>query len=112
VLADGRIFVTQANGTVLALDVATGRLRWRAGTGRGRMVEAGTTVAARTVYAQGPGERLYAIDAESGKRRWKVELAGNEAQQKAIEIIGLKPVTAIGLVYVNDCNGNLLALDN
>ena len=112
VLADGRIFVTQANGTVLALDVATGRLRWRAGTGRGRMVEAGTTVAARTVYAQGPDERLYAIDAESGKRRWKVELAGNEAQQKAIEIIGLKPVTAIGLVYVNDCNGNLLALDN
>lgn len=76
-IANGRAFVATDEGTVVALDLATGTTAWQAGFGLGEPWDAqptlglsadrGSVIAARTVDADGaPAVDLLLLDAASG----------------------------------------------
>jgi len=69
-LADGVLNVA-SDGTVSAIDAATGATRWWRVA-----VASSPTVAGAAVYVGGSDERLRAIDGATGRERWRVRLGG------------------------------------
>ncbi|TDE35360.1 hypothetical protein E1295_36115 [Nonomuraea mesophila] len=68
VVAGGVVHATSGDGTVYALDAATGTLRWRFRTGGSLLVD--HVVAGGTVFAANTSGRLVALDAATGRMRW------------------------------------------
>ncbi|MEO3805964.1 PQQ-binding-like beta-propeller repeat protein [Nonomuraea sp. B1E8] len=68
VVTGGVVYATSRDGTVSALDAATGAVRWRYRTG-GPVVD-DHVVAHGTVYAAGSTGRVVALDASTGRPRW------------------------------------------
>lgn len=86
VVADGVMYITEPVSTVSALDVRTGRRLW---TYKPNMpsklihhgfplVNRGVAVLNDMVYVGTMDAHLIALDAKSGKERWKVKLAENK----------------------------------
>ncbi|MEV4110148.1 PQQ-binding-like beta-propeller repeat protein [Nonomuraea sp. NPDC049695] len=69
VVTGGVVYATSGDGTVSALDAATGAVRWRYRTGG--PVEDDHVVAHGTVYAAGSTGRLVALDTGTGRPRWR-----------------------------------------
>jgi len=69
VLSDGTLFVATKGGDLLALDAATGTLRWRTHL-TDYVIRSSPSVSGGTVYI-GAGFALFAIDAATGETRWK-----------------------------------------
>ncbi|MEV0146488.1 MULTISPECIES: PQQ-binding-like beta-propeller repeat protein [unclassified Nonomuraea] len=76
VVTGGVVYATSGDGTVSALDAATGAVRWRYRTGGS--VQDGHVVAHGTVYAAGGTGRLVALDTGTGRPRWsrKITVSG------------------------------------
>jgi outer membrane protein assembly factor BamB len=100
---------------VYALDVATGRQRWRTVLDRGTdlqwaapVVDGGQVLVADTLSHEGsaPTSHLHALDAGTGRVRWKADL---HASQQGF--FAEPPVKAGGLVYVATASRRLLALE-
>jgi outer membrane protein assembly factor BamB len=100
---------------VYALELATGRQRWRAVLDPGTdlewaapVVDGGQILVADTLSHQGsvPGSHLHALDADTGRRRWKADL---HAPEQGFFAEG--PVVAGGLAYVASASGMLVAVD-
>ena len=100
---------------VYALDLATGRQRWRTVLDRGTdlqwaapVVDGGQVLVADTLSHEGsaPTSHLHALDADTGRVRWKADL---HADQQGF--FAEPPVVAGGLVYVATASRRLLALD-
>ncbi|NUW42788.1 outer membrane protein assembly factor BamB family protein [Nonomuraea rhodomycinica] len=72
VVTGGVVYATSGDGTVSALDAATGAVRWRHRTGGS--VEDGHVVAHGAVYAAGSVGGLVALDAGTGRPRWSRKL--------------------------------------
>ncbi|TLF74213.1 hypothetical protein FE391_14535 [Nonomuraea sp. KC401] len=68
VVVDGVVYATSGDGTVSALDAATGTLRWRFRTGGSLLFD--HVVADGTVFAANTSGRLVALDAATGRMRW------------------------------------------
>ncbi|MEU7860493.1 PQQ-binding-like beta-propeller repeat protein [Nonomuraea sp. NPDC049141] len=68
VVTGGVVYATSGDGTVSALDAATGAVRWRYRTDGS--VEDDHVVAHGTVYAAGSTGRLVALDTGTGRPRW------------------------------------------
>ncbi|MGW2156777.1 outer membrane protein assembly factor BamB family protein [Nonomuraea sp. NPDC001699] len=68
VVTGGVVYASSADGTVSALDAATGAVRWRRQTGG--PVGEDHVVAHGTVYAASRTGRLVALDAATGRPRW------------------------------------------
>jgi outer membrane protein assembly factor BamB len=100
---------------VYALDLATGRQRWRSVLDRGTdlqwaapVVDGGQVLVADTLSHEGsaPTSQLHALDADTGRVRWKADLhAGRQG------FFAEPPVVAGGLVYVATASRMLLALE-
>jgi outer membrane protein assembly factor BamB len=100
---------------VYALDLATGRQRWRTVLDRGTdlqwaapVVDSGQVLVADTLSHEGsaPTSHLHALDAGTGRLRWKANLhAGQQG------FFAEPPVVAGGLVYVATASSMLLALE-
>ncbi|RDZ62468.1 hypothetical protein C5B90_14925 [Haloferax sp. Atlit-12N] len=73
-VAGDTVFVGSATEELLALDAATGEIRWRASLRN--TVFARPLVSDGRVYVGGADYFLYAFDAETGTRLWRRELAG------------------------------------
>ncbi|MGC4190446.1 MAG: PQQ-binding-like beta-propeller repeat protein [Thermomicrobiales bacterium] len=71
VLDRGTLYVASKGGDLLAIDAATGTLRWHTHLSD-YVIRSSPSVADGTVYI-GAGFSLFAIDANSGKIRWKAE---------------------------------------
>jgi len=100
---------------VYALDLATGRQRWRTVLDRGTdlqwaapVVDGGQVLVADTLSHEGsaPTSHLHALDAGTGRVRWKADL---HASQQGF--FAEPPVVAGGLVYVATASRTLLALE-
>ena len=100
---------------VYALDLATGRQRWRTVLDRGTdlqwaapVVHGGQVLVADTLSHPGsaPTSHLHALDAGTGQLRWKADL---HADQQGF--FAEPPVVAGGLVYVATASRRLLALE-
>jgi outer membrane protein assembly factor BamB len=114
----GTSFPTEGNvdpPVVYALDVASGRQRWRAvldpGTDlqwAGPVVDDGQVLVADTLSHQGSAHasHLHALDAATGQRRWKTDL-----HAPAQGFFNDQPVLAGGQAYLPTASGMLLAVD-
>ena len=100
---------------VYALDLATGRQRWRTVLDRGTdlqwaapVVDGGQVLVADTLSHEGsaPTSHLHALDAGTGRVRWKADL---HASQQGF--FAEPPVVAGGRVYVATASRTLLALE-
>ncbi|MEV4378571.1 PQQ-binding-like beta-propeller repeat protein [Streptosporangium sp. NPDC049644] len=68
VVVDGVVYATSGDGTVSALDAATGAMRWRFQTGGSLLFD--HVVVDGTVFAANTSGRLVALDAATGRMRW------------------------------------------
>ena len=67
-MAGGRVYVGSQNGTVYALDAASGCIRWTFAAAGG--VRTAIAIGNGLVYFGDTAANVYAVDAETGARRW------------------------------------------
>jgi outer membrane protein assembly factor BamB len=96
----GIAFVGSANGTLYAVDAATGREKWRFKTG-GR-IRSTPKAHQKRIYFGSWDHHLYALDLESGKQAWRFDTGG---------IVQASPAIGGGRVYIGSRNPKVFALD-
>lgn len=118
----GTVFVGSNDGSLYAVDEATGAQKWTFKTGG--EVSSSPAVSDGLVYIQSGDGKLYAVDAQSGKERWRFS-AGKELPFRngvmPVEAgppgYGLwdfflsSPVVSDGAVFFGAGDGKLYALD-
>ena len=92
--------VAPGTGVFFAVDIATGKERWRLQT-EGKILSS-PAVADGLVYIGSTDHNLYAVDATSGQVKWKFA-AGNEVRTS--------PAVQNGIVYFGSEDKNVYALD-
>jgi outer membrane protein assembly factor BamB len=98
-VAGGIVYVGGAKGNLLALDVRTGKPRWRHRVApAGVDVSAAPAVAGGVVYMSSLDGGLYALDARTGRAKWRY---GAGEQVAAAAVVGG------GTVYVVSQIGNI-----
>jgi outer membrane protein assembly factor BamB len=98
-MANNHVYAAGHRGDVVALDLASGRVAWRAKT---RAPLSGGTAASEQLVLVGASDgQLFAFEAASGKSRWKVRLNG--------EVLAA-PAIAAHLIAVRTVDGKLHAL--
>ena len=73
-VSGARAFVTSEDGSVVALDVATGSVAWTANVGGA--VEVVPAMAGTAIYAASNAGSAFAIDAATGRELWRVPIRG------------------------------------
>lgn len=69
--AHGQVYVGTDDGSLYAVDPASGKVRW---THRGRgAVERPVELGGEAIYVSTAADRVYALDAATGKYRWQYE---------------------------------------
>jgi polyvinyl alcohol dehydrogenase (cytochrome) len=123
VIVGGTVYIGSYTGTLLALDLATGRTIWTYATGAAVLepnlnVDLGilgsAAVAGDTVYVGDATASVHALDAASGTLRWK-----SKTDDQTAACIWSSPIVANGTVYVGVASiaketgfrGNVVALD-
>ncbi len=109
VVGYGRVYVTNFDGQLYALDAATGRVRWRYRSGRCGW--ASPALSDHLVYetfigngecgSHSDGGEVAAFDARTGRVRWRRRIGPTESS----------PLVARGTVYLGDWDGHVWALD-
>jgi outer membrane protein assembly factor BamB len=73
------------------LDAVTGEELWTTSAYRGGPPEPKPALVGGVVYTVGGGEKLYALDAESGEELWQLEIGGR---------IYSSPAVVDGVIYI------------
>ncbi len=100
-IADGIVYVGGGNGDLVALDLATGTLRWKYATGN-LIGESSPAVADGIVYIGDLGGVLHAVSARDGKALWTFKTASE---------IKSSPVVVSDVVLIGSYDGYLYALE-
>ena len=100
-IVGGVVYVGVGTGEVVALDLQTGKLRWKYKAGEG-IGESSPSVANGVVYIGDLTGTLHAINAADGKARWTFKTAGE---------IKSSPVVSEGKVIFGSYDGSLYAVD-
>lgn len=100
VSAEGRLFVADHKGRVLALDSLTGKELWERKTGV--HVSAGPGAGEGLVLLGTSNAEVLALNAEDGELRWKARVSS--------EVLAV-PQIDLGRVIVQTVDGNVTALD-
>ena len=98
-IADNRVFAAGHHGEVVALDLGTGHLLWRAKTAA--PLSGGTAASPELLVVGASDGRLFAFDPATGHSRWKIRLNGEVLAPAAI---------STRLVAVRTVDGKLHAL--
>jgi len=98
-IADNRVYAAGHHGEVVALDLTSGRVLWRAKTAA--PLSGGTASSPVLVVVGASDGQLFAFDAANGHSRWKVRLNG--------EVLAPAAVSA-RLIAVRTVDGKLHAL--
>lgn len=124
VYGDGTIFFGGDDGSIYAVEAASGRQLWRHATGG--PVAGSPAVVDGTVYVMSYDGKFYALNAKTGVPRWKFTTGGerrfearglhgmqprNQTIADAFDIYLSSPVVAQGAVYFGSGDGNVYALD-
>lgn len=124
VYADGALYVGGDDGSIYAVEAASGRQLWRHATGG--PVAGSPAVAEGTVYVMSYDGKFYALNARTGVTRWKFATGGerrfearglhgmqphNQTIADPYDIYLSSPVVAAGAVYFGSGDGNVYALD-
>lgn len=106
-LYGGVVYIATRDGTVHAVDVKAGKLRWKHALEQ--PVYTGISVSKGVVWVPSARGLLYALDADTGKLLWRFRL-GDEApyEQRALNIYAPPVITNNG-VYIVSQDGSLYA---
>ena len=100
VVVNGVMYVAVPGGGVIALNAATGALKWKhqplPNVGRG--VNRGVTVADGKVFSSGGDNTIVALDAKDGSQLWTANVGEHGSTQAA-------PIYHDGLVYIGVSGG-------
>jgi outer membrane protein assembly factor BamB len=98
-IGDGLVYTVSGDGTVYALDAATGTQRWSAPAGS--VVRAAPALAGNTLYVVADAGKLLALDAATGAERWRFDFGSTNVSG---------PVVAGGLLYLATDGGTVVAV--
>lgn len=114
-VVDNKVFFASEDGYFLALDAHTGVEQWRFGPDQRRenlpqdpecrwcaLKFRPPSVADGVIYVASHDEYLYALEARSGRERWRFHVGG---------LVWDAPVIVDGLVYVGSDDGHITVLD-
>src|SRR3984893_15414660 len=101
-IVDSVVYVTSANGDLLALDLASGKLRWKYASG-GSTGESSPTASASAVFFGDLGGKVHAVNIRDGSPLWTFT-TGSEVKSS--------PVLANDLLLVGSYDTHLYALDS
>ncbi len=102
--ADGTVFASTGRAEVMALDAATGAIRWRKPLGA--PARSAPTVADGRLLVQTLDDRIQAFSVANGDRQW-----GYQAATSSTTLLGqAAPAFADGLVVAGFGSGDLVAL--
>ncbi len=110
-VAGGTVFVGSMDGSLYALDLRSGRLRWRYDTeGRTlrsreygfdrKTIQSSPAVAEGVVYVGSRDGHLYAVDAGSGRLRWRFD--------HRVSWVNTSPAVADGIVYAGSSDARFV----
>ena len=100
-IAGGVVYVGGGDGDLVALDLASGKLRWKYATGN-LIGESSPAVSGDAVYIGDLGGVLHAVNLRDGKPLWTFKTAGE---------IKASPVVADGVVLIGSYDTRLYAVD-
>ncbi len=103
-VSDDVVYVGAYDGSVHALDLATGRPKWAQPFLADGPVIAGVVVDGGSLYVASDDGNLYVLDRETGEAKGQPFAAGDS--------IWATPLLADGILYVAAVNGKLFALDS
>jgi outer membrane protein assembly factor BamB len=101
-IAGGNVYVATANGDLLALDLASGKLKWKYSTG-GAIGESSPAVAGGAVYVGDLGGMVHAVSVKDGSRLWTFKTDGE---------IKSSPTVAGDVVLIGSYDTHLYAIDS
>ncbi len=100
-IADGTVFVGSANGDLLAIDLASGTLRWKYATGS-MIGESSPAVSRGVVFIGDLGGTVHAVNVRDGRRVWTFK-TGSEVKSS--------PTVAGDVVVIGSYDTHVYALD-
>jgi outer membrane protein assembly factor BamB len=100
-IAGGVVYVGGGDGDLVALDLASGKLRWKYSTGN-LIGESSPAIAGEAVYVGDLGGLVHAVGIRDGKPLWTFKTGGE---------IKASPVVADGVVLIGSYDTRLYAID-
>src|SRR3954471_10346878 len=100
-IADGTVYVGASSGDLLAVDLETGKLRWKYATGN-ELGESSPAVAGGLVYIGDLAGVVHAVHAQDGSRAWTFKTNGE---------VKSSPTIVDGIVLIGSYDTHLYALD-
>jgi eukaryotic-like serine/threonine-protein kinase len=108
-----RVYIGSGDGSLYAIDRATGRVIWRFAAGG--TVDASPAVAGGLVVAATLSGRIFAVDERTGTLRWSMRtgaaLPPNATQAGGWDMFASSPVVAGETVVIGGGDGGIYALD-
>jgi outer membrane protein assembly factor BamB len=101
-IADGSVYVATSSGDLIAIDLASGKLRWKYTTG-GIIGESSPAVGGGQVVFGDLGGTVHAVSATDGSKRWTFKTGGE---------VKSSPTLAGDLVLIGSYDTHLYALDS
>ncbi len=109
-IADGVVYVGGGDGDLIALDLASGALRWKYATGN-LIGESSPAVGPDAVYIGDLGGILHAVSTRDGKALWTFK-TGSEIKSSPVVVPGVPGVTGVSdVVLIGSYDGHLYALE-
>ncbi len=109
-VVDGVVYFGAMNGSIRAVDLETGEIRWTAALSdvpfRGI-----PAVADGTLYLMDGLQVLYAVDTADGSLRWSFDTETGEWKGAYSQSLVPSPVVSNGTVYLGNWNGVVYAID-
>jgi outer membrane protein assembly factor BamB len=100
IIVGGVAYSEDLGSNVYAIDVASGRLRWKHAYDQGDTGPNGVSVGGGRVYGVLP-DSAFALDARTGRELWRTQVVSNSS-----ELVVMTPGHAHGLVYVSTVPGS------
>ena len=100
-IADGAVYSASGTGELLALDLASGKLRWKYASG-GMIGESSPAIGGGAVYFGDLGGTVHAVNVRDGSRLWTFK-TGSEVKSS--------PTLTGGIVLIGSYDTHLYALD-
>lgn len=108
VVAQGTVYFGSGDGSVYALDAATGAQHWKFATGN--VVHASPAYADGVIFVGSWDSNFYAIDATTGKEKWRFKSGDDELIHNQVGFQG-SPAVVDGVVYVGCRDSHLYAIE-
>ncbi len=112
-IAGGVVVVGSGDGSLYALDLSTGAVRWKAPTGR--RIRSSPAVSGKMVVVGSGDGRVYGFDLDTGRERWRFATNGVDFKSDTFgydrKTVQASPAIAGNLVVIGARDGFLYGLD-